>query len=288
MQFHQIDKEIMNPRDHQLFKQYPLNGTAAISTGEVPTPYHIYDGYGLFIGGVSDSAAVKHLLKDESLVPIQTSDGKTVMGIWVCNFSDASLGPHHELQFSFFVSERETSPIAAHPLNTLVLMLTRPDVRMLCFGLWNNTPNVVAYNRELLSLNARQTGSRIEREARQVRFQFKDTTTNELIFSGEINHPQQASRAATLSLMSKIGMRGTLAVARQPWLSMRILNPLGIVLNRNAIAEAFTKNDANVARYFDRQTDHLEFGNPAYGALHFSPQCVQYMAGFKFVYLQPT
>ncbi len=93
--------------------------------------------------------------------------------------------------------------------------------------------------------------------------------------------------AATLSLMSMIGSKQTLAVARQPWVSMRVLNPLGVVLNRHATAEAFTKNDTNAVRYFNRQTDRLEFGDAAYRTLQFNPQCVQYMDGFKFVYLQP-
>ncbi len=44
---------MINPKDHALFKRYPLHGTAQLSTGEVPMPYHIYRGYGLFIGGTA-------------------------------------------------------------------------------------------------------------------------------------------------------------------------------------------------------------------------------------------
>lgn len=278
----------MQPRNHPLFTQYPLNGTAMISVGEVPTPYHIYDGYGLFIGGVCDGEAAQQLLKDEALTPIQTSAGQAVMGIWICDFVNASLGPHHELQFSFFVSQEEAPPVVApHPFNTLSLMLTRPDVRMLCYGLWNSTANVVAYNRELLSLNARQTDSRIDRDARAIRFHFNDTATGQSILSGAVQHPAQASLPATLSLMACIGWRGTMAVAQQPWVSMKILNPLGVALNRHAIAEAFTKNEVNVVRYFDSRADRLEFGDTPFRALRFTPQCVQYMDGFKFVYLNP-
>ncbi len=47
----------MDARQHELFKRYPIDGAATISTGEVPTPYHIYDGYGAFIGGTADLAA---------------------------------------------------------------------------------------------------------------------------------------------------------------------------------------------------------------------------------------
>jgi hypothetical protein len=96
----------MNPENQPLFKKYPLTGKAVISTGEVPVPYHIYDGAGLFIGGVCDYTAARCLLQGEKVFPIRTVDDKAVMGIWVCDFTAASLGPHHELQFSFFVSRR--------------------------------------------------------------------------------------------------------------------------------------------------------------------------------------
>ena len=277
----------MNPKDYQLFKQYPLNGTATISTGEVPTPYHIYNGYGMFIGGLCDLGACRRLLQDESVVPVQTTDGHAVMGIWICNFTEASLGPHHELQFSFFVSNSEMEPIAPHPFCALSLMMTRPDVLMICHGLWNNTPEVVAYNRELLSLNARQTDSRIERDAHIVTFAFKDLASGKPIISGAVIDPQKASARATFVLMSRIGVGRSMTITQQPWLSMHITNPVGVLLNRNAVAETFTKNDVNIVRYFESSTDVLTFGDTPYGSLQFTPHFVQYMDGFKFVYLHP-
>jgi len=277
----------MNPHDHPLFKHYPLSGKATISTGQVPMPYHIYDGYGLFIGGMGDLAAVKRLLQTEAVMPVQTTDGQAVLGIWVCNFTEASLGPHHELQFSIFVTERESEPIAVNAFNALSIVLTRPDVRMLCHGLWNNTPNVVAYNRELLSLNARLTISHIERTAGEVSFAYRDAATDAEILSGVIHHPQQTSPRALLAFMSAIGVGRSLKLAQQPWVSLSVINPRGVMLDRNAAAATFTKNDVNVVRYFDRRVDTLEFGDTPYRALGFSPQCMQYMSGFKFVYLQP-
>ena len=277
----------MNPKDHQLFKTYPLNGAAALSLGNVPTPYHIYNGYGLFIGGEADLGVVKSLLKNESVVPITTANGKALMGIWICDFLDASLGAHHELQFSFFVTEQETNAVPFHPLNTLALMLTRPDLRMVCYGLWNNTATVVAYNRERLSLNAILTDSQIERTTHSVRFHFQDQATGKPIFSGQINNPQKASFATTMALMGQIGLRATWEVTRQPWVSMKVVNPVGVMLNRNAIAQAYTKNDVNVVRYFDPRQDQLHIEDALYRSLQFTPYCVQYMDGFKFVYLDP-
>ena len=286
--FSRVDKMAsMNPKDHPLFKQYPIKGTAQISCGEVPTPYHIYDGYGLFIGGACDLSAARHLLKDEDLNLIETTDNKTPTGIWICNFTDASLNPHHELQFSFFSSKQREKPTAPHPFNTLSIMLTHPDVQMLCHGLWNNTPLVVAYNRELLSLNARLTESKIEHASNSVNFSFKDSITGNSILSGSVRNPQRNSLLANLSFLSKIGFRRGSEIAKQPWTGMQVLNPKGVVLDRNATAKAFNKSDVNVVRYFDGQTSSLEFGNTPYRPLQFSASFSQYMSGFKFVYLEP-
>jgi len=125
-----------NLHEHALFKQFPLNGTETISTGPVPTPYHIYDGYGAFIGGTADLAAVQRLLQPEQVLPVQTVEGRALMGLWICDFTDASLGPHHELQCSLFVSRQPIHDIASHPLALLAAMLTRPEMQMMCHGLW--------------------------------------------------------------------------------------------------------------------------------------------------------
>ena len=183
----------MDPRDHPLFKQYPLNGKAVLSTGEVPTPYHIYDGYGVFIGGTGNLSAVRYLLREENVFPVQTEDEQAVMGIWACDFSAASLGPHHELQLSIFVSQRAAEPPAPQRCGALALMLARPEVGMLCYRLWNNTPTAVAYNRELLGLEAEPATSRIERSPQAIEFSFQEDGTGGLILAGSLNRPRQAS-----------------------------------------------------------------------------------------------
>lgn len=278
----------VNPREHQLFKHYPLTGTATLTTGAVPTPYHIYDGYGLFMGGTADLAAVQRLLQPETVIPLQTVAGQAVMGIWLCDFTDASLGPHHELQFSIFVTRQPAAPLAAHPLALLSAMLTRPDVQMLCHGLWNNIPTVVAYNRELLSLNAKLSTSTIAFDAQQLTFAVADAVSGASILTGAIRTPQQLSWRASLGLLGQLGFGPALRVNRQPWVSTTVVNPLGVGLAQNAVAQAMTKNTVNNVRYFKPATDDLTFGATPYRELAFRPLFVQYMSGFKFVYLQPT
>jgi hypothetical protein len=276
-----------SPHDHPLFQRHPLSGRVTLSTGAAPMPYHIYDGYGLFIGGTCDLAAAQQLLKPEQVTPVQTTDGHALLGVWVCDFTEASLGSHHELQFSIFVSSQPVAPIELRPFTILALMLTRPDIQMLCHGLWNNTPTVVAYNREYLSLNARQTDSRIEREPNALRFAFNDQVTGQAILAGTVQQPQRKSWRANWNFMTTLGFKRSLAVQRQPWINMTVLNPMGVMLDRNAAARTFTSNAVTVLRYFDQRTDRLDFGDTPYRALCFTPQFVQYMAGFKFVYLQP-
>lgn len=277
----------MSPRDHQIFKDHPLNGRITLSTGEAPTPYHIYNGYGLFIGGDCDLNAARQLLQPEHMTPVQTIDGRGLMGLWICDFTEASLGPHHELQISIFVSDQPVAPIDPRGLKMSAMMLTRTDVQMMCHGLWNNTPNVVAYNREYLSLNAHQTDSRIERDAHVLRFTFNDHATGQAMLSGTVSLSQHAAWRANWDFMRALGFKQAMRLRQQAWVSMNVINPVGVGLDRNAAARTFTANAKTILRYSEPRTDTLDFGATPYRALHFRPRFVQYMDGFKFVYLQP-
>lgn len=274
-------------RQHALFQQFPLNGKATLATGQVPTPYHIYDGYGAFIGGTADLAAVQRLLQSETVTPMQTVNDRALMGLWLCDFTDASLGPHHELQFSLFVSRGPVTSIADHRVSLLTAMLINANLQMLCHGLWNNTPPVVAYNRELLSLNARLSTSKINRDRHQLSAEVHDQATGAPLLSATLHKPEQAALGASFALAGQLGFRRAMQINRQPWVSMSIVNPVGVVLPRNATAQAMTKNAANNVRYFDPTRDSLSISASPYRDLGFQPHVVQHMSGFKFVYLNP-
>lgn len=276
------------PREHALFRQFPLAGEATLSTGRAPTPYHVYDGHGVFIGGTADLAAVRALLAPEQVAPVHSVAGRALMGVWLFDFTDASLGPHHELQLSIFVSRRELAPVSAHRLSLIELMLTRPEVQMLCHGLWNNTPGAVAYNRELLALDARVSDSTIERDPRALRFRIGDRATRVSVLDGRIEWPRRKSLRVSWALIRRLGLRRLGTLARQPWIRMPVLNPVGAALADNAAADSFTHSETSMLRYFDPAHDSLVFGNTRYRALRFQPQFVQTLTGFKFVYLFPT
>lgn len=273
----------MTSKNQNLFQRYPLQGTETISVGAVPVPYHIYDGYSFFIGGTADLDAVKDLIKGEDLTPIQTNDGKAVMAIWVADFTSASLNPHHELQFSIFVSKAEVPPLTFHPFNA-IFALTNPEIKMLCHGLWNNTQEVVAYNRELLGLNARLTQSNIQRKGDTIDFVYEDAGSKTPIISGSIKNT--ATSSALFSFMFKLGFRDSLKLIREPWASMDIVNPKGVTLDENATAKAFAKSNVNVLHSFD-SNDSMHIEHPLYKPLNFTPDTVQYADGCKFIYLHP-
>ena len=274
---------------HTLFQAYPIRGTTTLSTGEAPSvPYHIYDGYGAFIGGTADLAKVRQLLASEEVTPVQNSDGRALMGIWLCDFTQANLGPHHELQVSIFVGRDEIAPIAPHRISLLAAMLARPDMQMMCHGLWNNSPLVVAYNRELFSLNARLSAGTFQRSAQALACAVEDAESSAPLIRCKLTHPDSAAFDATFALLRHLGLGRTIQINRQPWVEMQIVNPLGVKLAHNGTARAYTSNATNRVRYFDPQHDELRLDAAPYAALDFHPDFVPDMTGFKFVYEEPT
>ncbi len=273
---------------HPLFERFPLIGRASTSAGLLPMPYHVYDGHGAFVGGEADLPAVQALLARESLHAVQTTEGRALAGLWVFDFTQASLGAHHELQVSLFVSRAPLPPVAAHPLALLELMVTRPEVLMLCHGLWNSTRAAVAYNRELLALDARESVSRIERSAARLVFDVRERAGGQPVLQGTLARPGRAALGANLALLARLGLRRTLALARQPWIRVPVLNPVGPVLARNAAADSYTATRRSALRYADPECDRLVFGDSRYAALGFQPRFVQTMEGFRFVYGMPA
>ena len=97
---------------HPIFQQHPLSKEMVqTSVGAQPTPYHIYDGHAVLIGGTADLAAVKKLLHNERVVPVQTQSGRALMALWAVDEPVASHGAHTEMQVSFYVTHQPTAPV---------------------------------------------------------------------------------------------------------------------------------------------------------------------------------
>lgn len=275
----------MPPAD-PLFQRYPLTGPVQLSTGPAPAPYHIYAGRGVFISGSADLSAAGALLRAERLHPLTTPNARALMGVWALDFTDASLGPHHELQLSLFVTRTPRPPVPAHPLAVTLAMLTQPETRMLCHGLWNDTEPVVAYNRERLGLPARRCRSRLTARDGRLEFDFADAASGRPVVSGRLRLAQWSSLRAAAALLSGLGFAGGWRLAAQPWVEMKVVNPVGL-RPAGDTALACHHSAVNALRFFDPRQDRLTIADETYRALDFQPAVVQHLDGIHFVYLDP-
>ena len=91
-------------REHPLFRRFPIDGRTWVDGLAEPTPYHVYDGTLMMLGGTADGAAASARLAGSGLAPVLDTHGRALMAAWLGDFTAARLGPHQELQFSLFAA----------------------------------------------------------------------------------------------------------------------------------------------------------------------------------------
>ena len=278
-----------NPQDHPLFHQYPLAGQRELSAGTVPVPYHIYAGHASLLGGTVDVEPAKDLMKGQKVQPIETADGQALMAIWIIYARDASLGPHLELQFSLLAAHRPLEGIQSYPFTILELITSHPDARLYPVGLWNDTPLVVAYNREILGLDAHLAHGTIQRNAisKTKYFQFSKLKNEKLIFEGSVHEEEDNSLGNTLTLLRQPGYRRIHPAVAHPKISVQVVNPMNATIHNNADAQTYTVSSRPVLQLFNPRTDQITFGDKSYAGLNFTPQFIEHLDQLKFVYLNP-
>ncbi len=162
----------------------------------------------MLIGGTTRLSHVRELLKNETYTPVVLKSGKpgfpdrAAASIWLCDFSKASLGPHKELQLSFYVSSGEY-PVQSHnPYAILRMLLNKPAVRVFSYRLWNDMDEVVTFNREVLGLECRQGDALFftNQEDGVMTFIFRDLETGSAIISGQVHLPVRQSALEVVSL----------------------------------------------------------------------------------------
>jgi hypothetical protein len=273
--------------EHALFRRFPLTGSASTSRGSFPVPYHVYEGFALFVGGTAELDAARALLAGEAVQPVQTRSGRAVVGAWICNFTRASMGPHTELQVSVYVTEREAPPLDDHPLSLLDGMVRRNDLLMRCHGLWNDDANVVTYNRELLGLDAALARSRMQRSADSLAFNFEDAQSGAPLAQGQVMNPARRSLACDFALAARLGPGALWRLSRNPTIRVRIMGGLDGRSGRVAVANSYTHATSVLHRY-DAGHERFVLQAPRYQALQFRPNFVQFMDPFRFVYQLPA
>jgi hypothetical protein len=273
-------------QNHALFKRYPLDGTVQVGGESLSTPYHVYDGSILFIGGTANVDAAAELLRTDEVTPILDTQGNALIAVWVCDFTEANLGAHHELQFSIFASFKPQPRVPSHAFAIYRMLTLNSDVVMVCHGLWNNTERVVNYNRDHLALDAHLSTSRIDRTSQRWRFDVVDAKRGNLIVEGELSYPKRQSPQALMAMSKHLGVRGMFATMSSPFIHVPVANTRGTHAENNRVAHTYTRSDRQFIRYFESQ-DRLLIHDTKYVPLNFRPQFVQYNDGVRFVYLDP-
>ncbi len=272
-----------------IFEQYPIaNEKVQTSAGEQPTPYHVYDGHLTLIGGSANYDAVATLLNHEQVFVVKTESGRALMALYVANETKASHGPHTELQVAFYVSHQPTAPAKDGPFAPVHLLISDPQARQMCYGLWNNSEKTVAYNREILGLAPKLATSRLSRLNGRFSFAFHDEENGRLLARGNVGENARQPPGAALALFRSFGLRQAMRSASMKIVDVKVVNPINEWLPRNADAQTYSTSDSLVTQRFDPDHDQLEFAaDLPFGQVDFVPTFVQHMRGFKMVYRNP-
>lgn len=268
-----------------LFRDYPLDGEITLAGETLTTPYHIYDGTLLFIGGRVDGAAARAMLAEQGLAPMLDSDGRAFAAIWIADFTEANLGPHHELQVSLFTVDLHQTAFSSGRFALLHALTSRPDVKMVCHGLWNNIARVVRYNAQHLGLDAALTESRITQSGDRLEFTFLDARGAPLV-GGSLRIAPSQTAGPLWSLLRQLGWRALLKSLRADYLAVPVVNTSSAFASETMVALTFSRPVRQVLRYFVPE-DRIVIDHPRYAALNFTPDFVQQNMGVGFVYLRP-
>jgi hypothetical protein len=271
-------------RNHPLFRRFAIDGTVALSVGPLPTPYFVFDGHGVLIMGQAEPQAVACDFADQDVFPIATQSGKAAMALFVCSFTDASLGPHLELQAVALCAPTPDQRISDDPTAIAAALISHPEWGLLSLHLWNDSSNVVAYNSEYLGLGAELASGDVAL-GKDFRFVFQDAKGAPLI-SGQLARKGFSDLRCVFSLMRSLGLHTVLRMARQPFALAHLVNRKSAVLARNGRAQTITSADQMVVTRFAAKRDHLVLSGPlaTYG---FTPLCYEHISPFRFVYLHP-
>lgn len=283
-----MSKEKPVRSDHPLFAKYPLDGTVEVDGEQLSTPYHIYNGEILLLGGTADSTVAAGLLRDERLTPILDTDGNALMAMWVCDFTEANLGPHHELQISLFASTKLLPPVPRHPFAIYRLLALNPAAYMVCHGLWNNVERVVRYNQVHLGLDAHLSASRFDRAKtnQQWGFQVDDAESGRPVAEGMLATPTRQPAAAMWSMLRHLGVQGAMQGARTQFVHVPVVNTRSAFAGDNSVAHTYTRSDRQIIRRYE-DADQIVIRHQQYANLSFRPDFVQQSVGVRFVYLRP-
>jgi hypothetical protein len=215
-----------------------------------------------------------------------TGEGRTLAGLWVCDFAHANLGPHRELHFFVAATRRPMLSVIPHPFILLRLILADAGLGLFCHRLWNDSERVVAYNRELLGLDARLARGRVEQEPDRTRFVFRAATGDPLV-EGAVGRADHTPAGLTWQIFRLLGPGLARRAAPGRVLESRVINPKGIAFGDNRAARTFLAPDRTVVQRWDAAADSLAWSAEPYADADFRPTFVEHLWPYRFVYVEP-
>jgi hypothetical protein len=286
-----IDSDLNTTQD--LFQVFPLHNLREASGGSAQVPYHVYDGTVLRIGGTAVLEALQALLNDESLEAVCTTQDEALISLWLCDFTQSSLGPHKILYAGISVALDALTPVKSRPLAFLDAVLTVPHVGMYFHGAWMDEVRAAIYQTELLGLDVHlaQGGFTRDPAGRSVEFEFWDVNEGETLLSGQVRERAYTTPRPALALLRRLGLPGFLQVSRQQNFSLEVVAPGRGELTdcelSKRISKIYWQSQRAVTQYFNPQSDHLFLSDAVFPGVEFHPQFVERLEGFKMVYLPP-
>lgn len=272
-------------RKASLFMDFPLDGEIQVGEERLSTPYHVYDGSLLSIGGTIDLSAAKALLAKEYLAPLTDENGRALAAFWIADFTDANLGPHHELQFSLFAASESEPNIPSGRYAIFHALAVRPETKMVCHGLWNNTKRVVQYNSEHLFLDANYTQSTIVHSDGKVNFEFLNSS-GDLLVCGHVRIGRHQSLGPLWNMIRQVGFRGMYRSLRADYVEVPVVNTRSNAARENLVSRTYSRSSKQIVAPFSKH-DKIEIGHAPYSKLGFEPDFIHLNQGVGFVYLRP-
>lgn len=273
-------------REHPLFLAHPFCQNVTVSTGDLPVPYHVYAGHGALIGGLCDPVALARAFAGQDVFPVLDEHGQGLAVLFVCDFTDASHGPHREIHLTALAAPTKGETLPADPAALFAAFALRPDWGVLSLHLWNDDPGVVAYNREFLGLDAQLCSGDFALTPNRVTFDFADADGAPLLRGG-LTAGRLSEAGMMWGLLRHMGLSGVVAAARQPHATAHVINRKGPVIGKNLRARTLTAPDRMVVRRFRAGRDRLDLPHPVLEPYAFRATCLEHISPFRFVYLPP-
>lgn len=262
------------------------DGGGALSTGPAPTPYHVYDGHGLLLVGTCDAAALADGFAGQDVHPVRTASGQGVLLLFICDFREASHGPHLEFHVTALAAPEADQRLGDDPAEALAALATRKDWGVLSLHLWNDADNVVAYNTEYLGLQAMRADGRIDVSAGQVDFAFSTPEAGP-IAQGSVGLAKRSDAHLMRRVLRYLGWRGLWDAMRRKPSVAHVVNRKSEVITHNGRAQTRTAPDKMIVSAFDAARDQMDLDQGPLAQYGFEPKIVEHLWPFRFVYLHP-